>query len=275
MKRLVLVLTMLSIVAVNCLAQKGEIIYNDSFEPREMHADEPWPDNMRLLDFDEDSNSDFFMAWCEYREWHIIAYTRGDWWFEKQILEVGDTISAVANWFPKPENPDYDPIIEFNPGYSRDSIIIGFKKQVEEDSFCYGWIRFSLDAGPEKNNKSVSDNRVPWAHGICTFIDYAYCTEPNYPLRAGQTSFDWDILESNTLMSHTTIYPNPTTGIITVTGENLRQAEVFNMLGQQVLSIKGEGNELQIDMAALPAGVYFVNITDEEGRRCVRKVVKE
>lgn len=45
--------------------------------------------------------------------------------------------------------------------------------------------------------------------------------------------------------------------------------------GQQVLSVQGKGNELRIDMAALPAGVYFVNVTDEEGRKCVRKVVKE
>jgi len=42
-----------------------------------------------------------------------------------------------------------------------------------------------------------------------------------------------------------------------------------------VLSVQGEGNELRIDMAALPAGVYFVNVTNEEGRKCVRKVVKE
>jgi hypothetical protein len=42
-----------------------------------------------------------------------------------------------------------------------------------------------------------------------------------------------------------------------------------------VLSVQGEGNEFRIDMAALPAGVYFANVTDKEGRRCVRKVVKE
>ena len=276
MKQTKLIFALLALLPFSrAFAQEGEIIYNDSFEPREMHADEPWPHHHRIFDFDNDSLRDFFIAWTEFREWHVIAYTYDNWWFEKQVLEVGDTIPSVSNWFSAPSYPNYEPKISFYPGYSRDSIIIGFKKQVEEDSFCYGWIRFSLDAGPEKNNKSVSDNRVPWAHGICTFIDYAYCALPNYPLRAGQTSFDWDVLESNTLMSHTTIYPNPTTGIITVTGENLRQADVFNMLGQQVLSIKSEGNELRINMAELPAGVYFVNVTDSEGRKCVRKVVKE
>ena len=47
------------------------------------------------------------------------------------------------------------------------------------------------------------------------------------------------------------------------------------MLGQKMLYVQGKGKELQIDMTALPAGIYFVTVTDEEGRKCVRKVVKE
>ena len=71
------------------------------------------------------------------------------------------------------------------------------------------------------------------------------------------------------------IVPNPATGLVTVIGENLRQTELFNMLGQQVLSLQCKGTELQIDMTALPAGIYFVTVTDEDGRKCVKKVVKE
>jgi hypothetical protein len=63
--------------------------------------------------------------------------------------------------------------------------------------------------------------------------------------------------------------------MFTVTGKNLQQAEVSNMLGQKLLGVKGMGDELHVDMAALPAGVYFVTVTDEEGRKCVRKVMKE
>ena len=70
-------------------------------------------------------------------------------------------------------------------------------------------------------------------------------------------------------------YPNPTTGMVTVRGENLSQAVVTDLLGQQVLGVQGEGDELQIDMTALPAGVYFVTVTDENGRKCVRKAVRE
>lgn len=72
-----------------------------------------------------------------------------------------------------------------------------------------------------------------------------------------------------------TLYPNPTDGFITIAGQGLKSAEVFNTLGQQVATATGEGERLNVDLNGLPAGVYFVTITDKDGRKCVRKVVKE
>ena len=100
-----------------------------------------------------------------------------------------------------------------------------------------------------------------------------YCTLPDTPIQWGQTEL-WGV-EENGDEGFATLHPNPTTGMVTVKGENLRQAFVTNLLGQQVLSVQGEGDELQIDMTALPAGVYFVTVTDENGRKCVRKAVRE
>ena len=71
------------------------------------------------------------------------------------------------------------------------------------------------------------------------------------------------------------LYPNPTQGLVTVEAEGLRQIEVVNTLGQRVATATGEGASLHINISHLPAGIYFVNVSDGEGRKCVRKVVKE
>ena len=138
------------------------------------------------------------------------------------------------------------------------------RKVVGEDCY-YGWL-YTYD-GQTKNDKGTKAGTL--------FIDrVAYCTIPNYPLRAGQTSLTEGVNETEST-AFTAIYPNPTTGLITITGNDLKQAEVVNALGQRVAKVQGKGEMLQIDIANLPAGVYFVNITDEEGQKCVRKVVKE
>lgn len=110
---------------------------------------------------------------------------------------------------------------------------------------------------------------------ILTLRESCYCTIPNYPLHWGQTSFDWVDIEENESTACANVYPNPTTGNVTVTGKDLKQAEVLNTLGQRVATAVGEGETLQVDLSGLPAGVYFVNVTDSEGRKCTRKVVKE
>ena len=71
------------------------------------------------------------------------------------------------------------------------------------------------------------------------------------------------------------VFPNPTTGLVNITGHEFKAAEVFNALGQHVATATGEGEQMTIDLNGLPAGVYFVNIFEKDSRKCVRKIVKE
>ena len=181
-------------------------------------------------------------------EWEIHEY------------EVGDTLMPMnepeQSWSPRITWSWY-----FYNGIDTISDKFAVRHKVE-DVFYYGWFRVYITRCPP--------SPYPWI----ALDKMAYCTIPDYPLVWGQTNLA-SIEENKESTTFATIHPNPTTGLVTITGENLRQAEVLNMLGQKMLTERGEGNELQIDMTALPTGVYFINVTDREGRKCVKKVVKE
>ena len=129
------------------------------------------------------------------------------------------------------------------------------------DGYHYGWAHIYLTRATRA-----------W-HTVCV-SGMGYCTLPDQPIQWGQTELV-GLEENKESALGATLHPNPTTSFATITGKNLQQVEVLNMLGQKVLNAQGEGNELRIDLATLPAGVYFVNITNDEGRKFVRKVVKE
>ena len=82
-------------------------------------------------------------------------------------------------------------------------------------------------------------------------------------------------VDENQLHHIAKLHPNPTTGVVTIVGENLHQVKVFDMLGQAISTYQVKGHSISIDISFLSIGVYFVNITDENGRRCVQKIIKE
>ena len=169
----------------------------------------------------------------------------GDWDITKTITfeykDMGDTAIYTVSFYKKSgENWVWDV-------FDNQTILFGSHLKNQQKSLAY----FDF----EDYNGSGQINQFEF-----TFVD---TPEPNY----------MDV-EDNEQMP-CTVHPNPTTGRVVVTGENLLHAEAVNVLGQRVAAAKGEGETLQLDLSHLPAGVYFVSVTDDEGRKCVRKVVKE
>lgn len=72
-----------------------------------------------------------------------------------------------------------------------------------------------------------------------------------------------------------TIAPNPTDGMVLVKGENLKQVEVYNIVGQSVMTKNAEGNAVTIDMSGLSLGLYFVHVMDQNGSCRVSKLLKQ
>jgi len=70
----------------------------------------------------------------------------------------------------------------------------------------------------------------------------------------------------------TNIYPNPSSGFITISApDNITGVTISNLVGQTLYSYKFNSPLVQVDVADLPAGVYFIKVNSSE----VRKFVKE
>ena len=67
------------------------------------------------------------------------------------------------------------------------------------------------------------------------------------------------------------VYPNPTTGAVTVEGENISYIAVYNSVGQLVNVVKNVNNT--VDMSAYENGVYFFNIVDNAGQSALQRIV--
>lgn len=79
------------------------------------------------------------------------------------------------------------------------------------------------------------------------------------------------------LASKTSVYPNPTTGIVNISNDSnivLQSVNVTDLNGRTVKTLKLDGAaEAQINISDLSAGVYTMNITSEQGS-VTKKIIK-
>ena len=68
------------------------------------------------------------------------------------------------------------------------------------------------------------------------------------------------------------VYPNPVKEVLTIAGENMKQINVINALGQVVKSVKCDNNIVKINVSDLQNGMYFVNVIDNNGEMTTSKV---
>ena len=61
------------------------------------------------------------------------------------------------------------------------------------------------------------------------------------------------------------IYPNPTTGVLNVQGEGMTSVEVYNTVGQRVMTQVVNGNGIQLNTESLNNGIYFLRIQANDG----------
>ena len=70
-----------------------------------------------------------------------------------------------------------------------------------------------------------------------------------------------------------TIYPNPVSGLLTVKGLEMRQVELYNLLGQQVKKETCRVDEIRLDVSSLAAGVYVLRVINDAMQVHSRRVI--
>ena len=70
------------------------------------------------------------------------------------------------------------------------------------------------------------------------------------------------------------IYPNPTSGKITVASDNMQQISVVNSIGQTLRQINAEGTKVTIDMSAFEKGIYMLMIQTDNGVTAKKVIVE-
>ena len=78
---------------------------------------------------------------------------------------------------------------------------------------------------------------------------------------------------SETMENTYNVYPNPTTSMITVEGENINVISIYNAAGQLVNIVRVNGDNATVDMSSFGTGVYFLNIVDGANNTSVQRVV--
>ncbi len=111
---------------------------------------------------------------------------------------------------------------------------------------------------------------------------YELNTEPN-GLRSlwiyGLVAFDWHVYVETTLSTDDNmkvafkVYPNPVSDVLFISSESAtaQNMAIYNVVGQMVLEQAGDVS--QVDVSMLNQGIYFLEITSEEGRS-VQKFIK-
>ena len=61
------------------------------------------------------------------------------------------------------------------------------------------------------------------------------------------------------------IYPNPTTGVLNIEGENMTSVEVYNTVGQCVMMREVNGNAVQLNTEGFSNGLYIIRIHANDG----------
>ena len=133
---------------------------------------------------------------------------------------------------------------------------------VQEDLIAVNTAADDWSCTPITDYWSYANRLWTLGSGDVTDIYYGSCT-------ACENPFSVNDAELNTA----TIYPNPANDLIHVSNTNAQSITIFNISGQQVISVKNAKEE--INLSKLSSGIYTLRITDSQGNFAYKKLIKK
>ncbi|HRO42778.1 MAG TPA: T9SS type A sorting domain-containing protein [Flavipsychrobacter sp.] len=116
------------------------------------------------------------------------------------------------------------------------------------------------------------------SHTYTTPGTYNVCLRTYAPCSVEDSCFSIVVTSvKDTELPLLTVYPNPATDFLTIENPYAQKAQVLltDIKGATIITQPLNNPQSQIDISTLTPGMYMVFITLEDGRRTVRKVVKE
>ncbi|MBI5539212.1 MAG: T9SS type A sorting domain-containing protein [Bacteroidia bacterium] len=101
-----------------------------------------------------------------------------------------------------------------------------------------------------------------------------YSTNTTTPYNSNSCFINTEIEEHTTNINEFRVYPNPATNNIIITGKNIKQIEIYNLLGEKMYSIQSPQITNDIDITSIQKGIYFIKIFDKENVY-IEKIVKQ
>lgn len=113
----------------------------------------------------------------------------------------------------------------------------------------------------ERNNAIYND----YQHNRNPFVDH-----PEYARMIWDPNWSGVVEQPRPLVN---VYPNPTSGDVTVKALNMRNVAVFSLVGQMIYEAEVVDDELVVDFSHFDKGVYLVRVTTDQGASTQRVCV--
>ena len=215
---------------------------------------------------------------------HVFNKSEARLFYHYGYLETQDGFSNVSdvyeppvNWYGYPSNGSDPHDLKFTDDMHGCAIGMGYSviKSKDDPAIPNGFAVITNDGGETweytvYNNGMEPDRQVFSVDGVDTTF---YVTSENGVVYK-RSLIELAAVDEEPLTT-LTVSPTLTEGVVTLSGAKLRKATVYNTLGQHVLTKKEDTATMTLDLSSQPSGLYFISVTDQNGQRCVKKIVKQ